>query len=148
MTLTGTHHLRNLTPFDPLDPFLPCEYSILIIDDDTDQLMYYQEELRRMGFRVHARNIATEGLNMLHNIYFDLLICDLNMPHLTGHELIARVRRERTIPLGSRLPIIVLSSSDPSFWQSNGKLDADAFCQKRDADDQLFILIRKLLNDR
>ncbi|WP_130471166.1 EAL domain-containing response regulator [Candidatus Magnetaquicoccus inordinatus] len=83
-------------------------YRILIVDDDGFTRMLLRSALEDGGYEVTE---AADGEQALHEVggavAFDLLITDLNMPGMTGTELVQRLRKD-----GVRLPIIVLSGNN------------------------------------
>jgi DNA-binding NarL/FixJ family response regulator len=65
--------------------------SILIVDDDRPMCLTLQKFLSEAGYDCRFTTDSPEALNMLKNIAFDLLISDINMPHMNGIELIRRI---------------------------------------------------------
>lgn len=82
--------------------------SILIIDDEEGLRDLLSEELMNCGFRpIVARN-GVEGLDAILQNEPDLVICDRAMPHMSGFELLQRLRG--TFPQYSTLPFIFLTA--------------------------------------
>ncbi len=96
--------------------------------------------LQRCGMRVRwARNRAT-ALRAVSLLEYDVLLLDMNIPWLSGLELLARVRSE-----GNHIPILVLSS-DSAVFDRVAALDAgadDFMCKPFDL-DELIARIRAL----
>ncbi len=78
---------------------------ILIIDDDESILELVQDVLS-VDYDVVAASSASEGLDLLKEKRFDLLILDLGIPGLSGADAIRRVREENK----NRIPILVVSA--------------------------------------
>ncbi len=129
----------------PPDEFRPEEYSIILIDDDPDSLALFQELLRSEGFRVYGRSSPEEGLRLMKQIYFDLLICDLRMPKLDGIQVITELRKLKPVNEDSSLPIILLTAADTDWGDLAREAGANALCQKRNAVRDLSRHIRELL---
>ncbi len=83
----------------------PSRARILYVDDDDCIRGLSQEVLERQGYQVDSVADGREALASLQGGRHQLLITDQNMPHLTGLELVAQVRRA-----GLSLPILMTSS--------------------------------------
>ena len=78
--------------------------KIIVIDDDTAVTDLLSVLLKSHGFEVRATNNSTEGLSLIRDENFDLVILDLMMPEMDGWEICKEVRSF------SDVPIIVLSA--------------------------------------
>lgn len=80
--------------------------KILVVDDDADNRTLLFEILRRWNCEVV---LAKDGLDALASLdpSLDLVLLDVNMPHMDGFEVAARIRQE---PLFSDLPIIMVTA--------------------------------------
>ncbi|MBV1884265.1 MAG: response regulator [Pseudomonadales bacterium] len=68
---------------------------ILIIDDMDDMRMLLRSFLMDDGFtNVTEASDGKKGLSLIQNSVFHLVICDWNMPEMTGIELLEQVRSE------------------------------------------------------
>lgn len=81
--------------------------TILIAEDDLDIQRVCAMWLRRAGHTVHVAGNGQEALEFLQGRQVDLLISDVQMPRLSGTDLIAWWRVEKK----SMQPIIVISAS-------------------------------------
>lgn len=71
---------------------------------------------------------------------YDLLLTDMNMPGVNGHDLIARVRALRPA-----LPILVLSMhTDPQFIRTALEAGAKGYVSKEAAPETLIAAVRKV----
>lgn len=76
--------------------------SILVVDDDPNVRELLRIHLSNAGYEV---NVAKDGLEAGYGLLRnrpDLIISDVNMPHLDGFEFIAAMREEaefRSIPV-------------------------------------------------
>ncbi|HXF84239.1 MAG TPA: response regulator [Anaerolineales bacterium] len=99
--------------------------KIIVIDDDAAVTDLLSVLLRSHGFEVTATNSSTEGLNLIREGQFDLVILDLMMPDMDGWEIC------RTVRTFSQIPIIVLSAlNDPSMVASVLDAGADDYLTK------------------
>jgi len=99
--------------------------KIIVIDDDTAVTDLMSVLLKTYGFEVRATNNSVEGLNLVREEEFDLVILDLMMPEMDGWEVCKEVRTF------SQVPIIVLSAlNDPSMVASVLDAGADDYLTK------------------
>lgn len=97
--------------------------QILIVEDDDDINQLLQTLLKKEGYSVSAAFSGTEGALHIQMEKFDLLICDLMLPGMSGEELIQKVRATH------KLPIIALSAK--------GGLDDKVHVLELGADDYM-----------
>lgn len=65
---------------------------ILVIEDDPASLELLKYLLERAGHSVRGAPDGATGLRAALGNAFDLVLCDLQMPELTGYEVIARLQ--------------------------------------------------------
>ena len=107
----------------------PSQASILIIEDEEDLCEILQEELSAVGYKVSIAHNGLEGLSRLQEVEPDLIICDRNMPSMSGHELLERLRN--VYPQYKRLPFIFLTAlTTPADQQAVAHLNPYAYLQK------------------
>src|SRR5687768_8437540 len=92
----------------------PDELKLLIVDDEQDMLNLIRLLLEPAGFRVLRTTKPEEGLNLVIKERPDLILLDLMMPGLNGHEFLRRVRRH---PVVKQTPVIVISARAASIDQ-------------------------------
>lgn len=71
---------------------LPKSLRILIVDDHATNRLLLRRQLTALGYEVTAACDGVEALTFINRQPFDLLITDLNMPHMDGITLTQRVR--------------------------------------------------------
>ncbi len=101
---------------------------ILCIEDDRECASLIQEELEERGYSVVVAHDGREGLAMLHEGRVDLVLADVNMPRMSGFELLARLNEE-----ASDFPapfIFVTGLSDHESELAGRALGADDFVRK------------------
>lgn len=82
---------------------------ILIIDDERPNIEMLEYILRSAGYSaLVATTDARLGLDLFRRHRPDLILLDLKMPHLDGHELLGQLTAE--IPDDAYIPILVLTS--------------------------------------
>jgi CheY-like chemotaxis protein len=81
--------------------------SILIVDDDDGIRLMLETKLSRLGFRT---SVAGNGLHALQKVRanenYDLIICDLKMPGMSGLEFIKAIRNESNL---KDLPVLLIT---------------------------------------
>ncbi len=66
--------------------------KILIVDDEMIVRNFLAETLRRKGLEIHAAENGTKALAILKEHVFDLVITDMNMPDLTGIDVLKKTK--------------------------------------------------------
>jgi CheY-like chemotaxis protein len=97
---------------------------VLIVDDDAFLRDSLSQILARSGFRVQSASDATAALSAIAQEMPDVLLSDLNMPGLSGFELLSAVRR--------RFPAIHVIAMSGAFAGESvpAGVAADAFYEK------------------
>ncbi|MEM6781900.1 MAG: response regulator [Pseudomonadota bacterium] len=82
--------------------------TILLIEDEADLCELLQDELSQAGYRVCIARNGEQGLEQIHNIDPDLILCDRAMPKMSGYDLLERIRG--VYPQYSDIPFIFLTA--------------------------------------
>jgi len=115
---------------------------ILVAEDNKLILETIAHSLTREGYEIIKTLDGKECLRMLENTEVDLIITDLYMPCINGHEVISVLRDERKI----NTPILVLSAAGAeSNVMKAFDLGADDFMVKPFSLVELNIRVKKLL---
>ncbi len=69
-------------------------HRILVIDDEANICEILDEYLSRGGHEVVTASTGEDGLRLLENSAFDILITDLNMPRISGWDIARRVKHD------------------------------------------------------
>ena len=94
---------------------------ILIIDDDETLSEMLCEQLSAMGgYTCVAARSGEEGLDLVAASYFDVIILDVQMPGMNGHEVCRELRSR-----GVMAPVVMLTVDDSDKATISG-LDAGA----------------------
>ncbi len=75
---------------------------VLLVDDEPDIRRSISKFLTRSGWEVFLADSGQEGLRLLEAGNFDVVLCDLRMPGMSGHELYRHLQARRS-PLIQRL---------------------------------------------
>lgn len=81
--------------------------SILIVEDEEKLSRVLQLELSYENYETEVANDGKEGLRLIQEKTWDLVLLDIMLPELSGLEVLRRVRRS-----DERTPIILLTARD------------------------------------
>jgi DNA-binding response OmpR family regulator len=81
--------------------------DVVIVEDDDDIADSIRYNLEREGFRVRLAATGEDALNLILDRPPNLILVDLNLPHMSGFELCRRLRAE---PTTARMPILMLTA--------------------------------------
>lgn len=95
----------NKNSIDP-SRFSVLPMKILLIDDDKLLLKALSFSLEREGYTIHTATDGSESIPLLAQNEYDVVICDLFMPNISGFSLISRLKEV----FGEELPIIIISA--------------------------------------
>jgi PAS domain S-box-containing protein len=103
-TFTLTFPLAAAKPPGPSNP-VPApqparegRLNILLVEDHKDTRMYIQRLLEAASHRIASAGTADEALKLAETNHFDLVISDLGLPDLSGHELMRRLHARFALP--------------------------------------------------
>ncbi|MBN2207218.1 MAG: response regulator [Candidatus Aminicenantes bacterium] len=117
----------------------PKKKRILLVEDEENLRLLYQEELDKDGYDVTAAGDADEALAALRGGGFDLIITDIRMPGKDGIELITQIMgQRRDIP-------IIINSAYQSYKDDFMTWAADAYVVKSSSLDELKSRVKELL---
>jgi len=111
--------------------------SILIVDDDESIRDLLRLHLSAAGYEVHVAEDAIAAGYMLLRSPPDLIISDINMPHMDGFEFIAAVRSDKSVPL---IPVIFLTTIEDGDLRGK-ELGAVGYVTKPVRADRLLSLV-------
>ena len=78
--------------------------EIMIVDDEIGMRALLSDALLEKGYNVTLAKDGEDSLRQLKKKRFDLLITDMNMPHLNGIELLREMKRK-----GRKEKVILMS---------------------------------------
>ncbi len=115
----------------------------LVVDDSLSIRKYLSSLLMQKGFVTETARNGYEALELLNKQEFDIMVTDLEMPKLSGYELIETLRYDQRF--GS-FPIIVLTGrAGENFRQLTTELGADSYIVKPFKDRELFDQVEKFI---
>ena len=113
--------------------------KILVVDDDDSLRELLRMHLASAGYEVStAPDGISAGYQVLKNPP-DLILSDINMPHMDGFEFVAALKADKTLP---DIPVIFLTSVEDG--ESRGKeLGVVGYLTKPVRADRLLELVAK-----
>jgi putative two-component system response regulator len=83
--------------------------KLLLVDDEPINLRVLQRQLETCGYRHFvSTSDAREVLTLVRQSQPDLVLLDIVMPHMSGLEVLAKLREERALEF---LPVLILTAS-------------------------------------
>lgn len=117
---------------------------IFVIDDDEQLLRMVGMMLERGGHTITLINNPLDGLDKIKADKPDLLVLDVMMPNMSGHDLAREIRKDKSI--GS-LPILVLTARSQEIDRTTAlKSGADDYLSKPVTSQELIERVDALLS--
>ncbi len=122
-----------------------AEPRILCIEDDPGTAELIVEVLEEEGFKVNVADNGVDGLAAL-DTRPDLVLCDIDMPGLSGFEVLHRIRQEALLP--QAVPFIFITAfSQRRYHVQARQLGCDDFVTKPLDFELLLAIIRHRLSN-
>ena len=110
---------------------------VLVVDDSITVREVERQLLRNAGYRVDVAVDGQDGLNQVRAGTFDLLVTDVDMPRMTGLDLVRAVRNQEPT---RNLPVIIISYKDREEDRMRGlELGANYYLTKSSFHDNTFL---------
>jgi DNA-binding response OmpR family regulator len=116
--------------------------QILFVDDDTDSLAMYVRAVSLANYEADIASSAMEGWDLIKANNYDLIFVDLNIPGVSGYELLQKIQDDQK---AKETPVIIISAMPEESILVNEVLNAGAqlFMEKPVALDDLYSVIEK-----
>ena len=129
-------------PSDAIDR-IDQERVIVIADDSISVRKFVARMLEKNGYRVKLAADGLEAAELVTQQGCHLVITDLEMPRMTGYELMAQLRQS---PTTKRIPVMVVTSRAGAKHRDRAmKEGASAFLTKPVQEDQLLAVVEQLI---
>jgi len=80
---------------------------VLLVEDDPTTSRSIEMMLTHANLNVYATDLGEEGIDLAKLYDYDLILLDLNLPDMEGHEVLRQLRLARV-----ETPILILTGSD------------------------------------
>ena len=98
--------------------------AILLVEDDKNQRLLYEQELKHDGYEVVTASDGKEALGIIQKQLPDIVIMDINMPKMDGIEAMGRILSEnKAIP-------VIINTAYSNYKDSFMSWVADAYVIK------------------
>jgi LmbE family N-acetylglucosaminyl deacetylase/CheY-like chemotaxis protein len=116
---------------------------VLVVDDDADVALYTRTVLERAGCTLLAISDPRLARDIVNEFEPDVVVTDIEMPGMTGLELMALLRTDRP-----ELPVIVMTAHVSVDYAVRAlRNQADEFLTKPVASAELVAVVRRLAAD-
>ena len=122
----------------------PTNKQIMIIDDDETLLDLMAETLEKNQMNVHKFHSAISAIQWLKHSSFDLILTDIQMPTMTGMELLAYIRKNTD----KKIPVIAITGKQTDTIDDYLKSGFSACLFKPFLPEQLTTIINKVLTEK
>jgi chemosensory pili system protein ChpA (sensor histidine kinase/response regulator) len=133
---------RGTIPSEAIDR-VDQERVIVVADDSISVRKFVGRMLEKNGYRAKLAADGLEAAELVSQFGCHLVITDLEMPRMTGYELMAQLRQS---PTTKRIPVMVVTSRAGAKHRDRAlKEGASAFLTKPVQEDQLLAAIEQLM---
>ncbi len=88
---------------------------ILLVEDDPTTSRSIELMLTHANLNVYCTDLGEDGVDLAKLYDYDLILLDLNLPDMSGHEVLRQLRQARI-----ETPILILSGSDDTESKIKG----------------------------
>lgn len=117
--------------------------TILLIDDTAEILENFTEYLEMEGYKVLASNSGKKGIELAKEFIPDIIICDVLMPEMDGHEVLRILLETAKV---FEIPFIFSTSLSEKIDKAGAlELGADEYIVKPFEPEALLVLVKALI---
>jgi len=114
---------------------------VLLVEDDPATSKSIELILTHANLNVYATELGEEGIDLAKLYDYDLILLDLNLPDMNGHEVLRQIRLARV-----DTPILILTGSDDTESKLKGfGFGADDYLTKPFHRDELVARIHAII---
>ncbi len=118
--------------------------ELLYVEDNESARRYTLEMLTRFFEHITVAENGVEGLEKFKEKSFDLILTDINMPKMSGTEMISKIRE-----LDQNITILVLSAhNEPNYYEEVSAYSVKHYLAKPLALAQLIETLNLLIEDK
>ncbi|KPQ00957.1 MAG: two-component signal transduction system fused histidine kinase / response regulator [Bacteroidetes bacterium HLUCCA01] len=109
--------------------------KILLVEDDANVRQNIQDLLEAENYDVRIAKNGREGLEVAYEVVPDLILCDVMMPEMDGHEFYRELSKDERM---SHIPFVFLTAkADPADLREAMDMGADDYLTKPFTRDEL-----------
>ena len=116
--------------------------TILLVEDDKNQRLLYEQELQHDGYDVVTASDGKEALEAIQEQLPDIVIMDINMPKMDGIEAMGRM-----LSNNKKIPVII-NTAYSNYKDSFMSWMADAYVVKSSDLSEIKSKIKEVLANR
>src|SRR5215213_7789712 len=117
-------------------------YKALIVDDDKVTLDLLTFQLQSEGFQTVAAECGEDGLKLVRDSDFDIILTDLNLPDISGIEMVKRAKE--VLPETEIIMVTGFGSTEKAIEAT--KAGAFYYVEKPIEFEELIVLIEKAID--
>ena len=116
--------------------------TILLVEDDKNQRLLYEQELKHDGYEVVTASDGKEALEKVQEQLPDIVIMDINMPKMDGIEAMGRIlSKNKEVP-------VIINTAYSNYKDSFMSWAADAYIVKSSDLSELKEKIKEVLANK
>ena len=113
--------------------------TILVVEDDKNQRLLYEQELKLEGYDVVTASDGKDALGKIQEQLPDLIIMDINMPKMDGIETMGKILgKNRDIP-------VIINTAYSNYKDNFMSWAADAYIVKSSDLSELKNTVKEVL---
>ncbi len=113
--------------------------KILVVDDEKNLRILYEEELKNEGYEVDLADSAESAFKRIEKNLYDVIVLDIQMPGMSGLEAMGHILHK------NRKQAIILNTAYSQFQDDFESWSADAYVVKSSDLTELKEKIRELV---
>ncbi len=125
---------------------MPSPKRLLLVEDEQDYREDIADFLRQESFEVLTAANGSEGLQQFTNFKPDMVLSDIQMPSLSGLEMLEKMNQHHTHQIGKTPFVFLTAWGDKQYCTSAKTLGCDDFLQKPVDFDMLLTTLHGKLN--
>ena len=119
--------------------------KILVIEDDASIRENTKELLELNDLEVHTASNGREGLDLIVKHSFDLVLCDIHMPNVSGYDVFKQMKSN---PQLCKIAIVFMSASVQHTEKAEAmQLGIDGFIEKPFNEKNLLSTINSVIGE-
>lgn len=122
---------------------MPASKSVLVIDDDAVVRQFVELVLHQAGYAISSAATAEMGIKALQTSHWDLVLLDINMPDMTGLEVLRLLRKYQRVKAAV---MMMTARSDAAAVREAMETGADGYMVKPFGPQDLLKRVEAMLN--